>query len=273
MKLLIAVDMEGISGVVNWEQVKPGHQEYQRMRRIMTADVNAAIEGAALAGVEQMVVSDGHADGYNILIEELDSRASLNSGNSAPFAMIQGIDENVDAVFFIGYHARAGSKFANLDHTWSSARVSNVWLNDRPVGETGFNAAVCGHYSVPVLMVSGDQTLAAEAGEWIPGVETAVVKQATSRYSAECQPLIVTQKIINESAERAIKHFKDGKGPKPLRIETPVVVKVEFINSAIADGASLMPDAKRLDGRQVEVQVKDMIVAYRAFRSLVALGR
>ena len=163
MKILIAVDMEGISGVVNWDQVDPRHAEYTRFRRIMTQDVNAAIQGCLAAGAKEVVVADGHASGYNILIEELDPRARLNSGNSAPLAMVQGIDASFNAAMFVGYHACAGSMNAILDHTWSSSSVANVWLNGVLVGETGLNAAVCGHFNVPVIMLSGDQTVCAEA--------------------------------------------------------------------------------------------------------------
>lgn len=272
MKLLIAVDMEGISGVVNWDQVTPGHPEYERFRSIMTADVNAAIAGAAKAGAGEIIVADGHWDGCNILIEELDPRARLHSGNAAPLAMTQGVESGVDAAIFVGYHARMGSENANLDHTWSSTRVANLWLNDRLVGETELNASLCGYFGAPVLMISGDQTVCAQASEWISGIETAAVKRATSRYSAECLPPQVSQELIAEKASSAVSKFLAGKGPQPVKIGTPVTVTLEFIHSAQADGAALLPGAKRLSGRKVEAQYEDMLVAYKAFRALVNLG-
>ena len=133
-----------------------------------------------------MVVSDGHEKGSNILVEELDPRATLNSGTPSPFSMMQGIDQGVDGVLFIGYHARQGSHPAVLDHTWSSSRVANVWLNDVLAGEYMLNAAVAGQYGVPVLMASGDQTVCAQILSQLGDVETAVVKQATGRFAAEC---------------------------------------------------------------------------------------
>ena len=272
MKLLIAVDMEGISGVVNWSQVTPGHPEYERFRYLMTADVNAAIAGAAQAGADEIIVADGHWDGCNILIEELDPRARLHSGNAAPLAMSQGVETGVDAAIFIGYHARMGSELANLDHTWSSTRVANLWLNDRIMGETELNASLCGHFGVPLLMISGDQTVCAQASEWLPGIETAVVKRATSRYSAECLQPQVSQKLITETVSTAVTKFLAGNSPAPVKVEKPVKVAVEFMNSAQTDGAALLPGAKRLHGRKVEIQVEDMLSAYKAFRSLVNLG-
>ena len=202
MKILIAADMEGITGVVNWEHVDPKHPEYARFRRLMTGDVNAAIRGAFEGGAGEVVVSDGHNDGRNILVEELDPRARLNSGSPSPFSMVQGIDAGVDAAMFVGYHARSGSVNANLDHTWSDTRVANLWLNGMLLGETGMNAAVCGHFGAPVIMISGDQTVCGEATELLGALETAVVKQASSRFAAECLPPQVTGQKISEAAAR-----------------------------------------------------------------------
>lgn len=273
MKLLIAVDMEGITGVVNWDHVSPSHAEYQRFRRLMTADVNAAVAGAAEAGVEEIVVSDGHWSGTNLLIEELDTRARLNCGSPSPFSMVQGIDNGVNAAIFIGYHARIGSQNAILDHTWSSASVANVWLNDRIAGEIGLNASVCGAFGVPVLMLSGDQTATAEAREWVGDLETAVVKQASGRWAAECLPPAVTGKLIRETAARAVRRYQSGSAPAPLKVGQPVTITVEFIYSHMADMAAVLPGAVRLDARKVAYTAADMPTAYRAFRSLTTLGK
>ncbi len=106
---LIAVDMEGISGITGWNQVTPENSEYSRGRHLMTADVNAAITGAVQAGVDNIVVTDGHWFGTNILIEELSSAAHLISGTPSPLSMVQGVQDGVDAVIFIGFHARIGT--------------------------------------------------------------------------------------------------------------------------------------------------------------------
>ncbi len=272
MKLLIAVDMEGITGVVNPDHVTLNHPEYQRFRRIMTGDVNAAAAGARAAGADDILVADGHWDGTNILLEELDPHVRLNSGNSAPFGMVEGIQTGVDAAFFIGYHARAGSLNGILDHTWSSSRIANLWLNDRLTGETGLNGAVCGAFGAPVLMVSGDQTLAEEAQEWIPGIQAAVVKQASGRTSAICLPPEAARRVIRDAAERAVVLFKEGRGTKPLLVSTPVKITIEFFHAHMADSVCRMPGVVRLDGRRVELIAPDMPSAYRSFRAMVALA-
>jgi len=273
MKLLIAADMEGITGVAHWDHVSPGHADYGRFRRMMTGDVNAAIEGAAVAGVDDIVVADGHDGGYNILIEELDPRARLSSGNISPLAMVRGVDEEVEAAFFIGYHARMGTPSAILDHTWSSSRVANVWLNERLAGEIGMNAAVCGFYNVPVLMISGDMRACEEAEKWVEGIKTAQVKKASGRFSAECLPPEKSQALIRQTAEEAVLQFKeDPEAATRVSVDTPVRISIEFITSLMVDKASLLPGATRVGGRRIDLAVKDMPSAYMTMEAAIELG-
>lgn len=273
MKILIAADMEGITGVVNWDQVNTSHPEYQRFRRLMTADVNAAVRGAYDAGASEVVVTDGHNYGRNILIEELDARARLNSGSPHPLSMVQGVDQGVDGVLFVGYHARGGSQYATLDHTWSDERVANLSLNGRLTGEPGLNGAVCGHFGVPILMVSGDQTVCAEVRDWFGEVETAVVKTATGRFAAECLPPQVTQALIQDAAFRAVMRLKAGQAPQPLKLPSPITMVLEFNQSEMADRAMSLPGVRRLEDRRIEYQATDMVTIYNVFRSLLSLAR
>jgi D-amino peptidase len=271
MKILIAVDMEGISGVTTWDQVTPGHAEYARFRRLMTQDVNAAIRGACDSGANEIVVADGHWDGSNILIEELDRRARLNTGSPSPFSMMQGIEESVDAVFFIGYHARNGSTDAILDHTWSSKTVANVWLNDILTGEYGLNAALAGHFGTPVIMASGDQTACRQMSELLGDIEVAIVKRASGRFAAECLAPQVSQELIYEAAGRSVERLAEGFVTDPFILDTPVRVTVEFVTSDMADRASKIPYTQR-DRRCVSFSAQEMALAYSAFRSMVMMA-
>src|SRR5215213_4506942 len=271
MKILIATDMEGITGVTTWDQVTPGHAEYARFRKQMTEDVNAAIRGVCNAGADEVIVADGHWNGSNILIEELDMRARLNTGSPSPFSMMQGIDESVDGVLFIGYHARNGSPNAVLDHTWSSRTVANIWLNDVLTGEYGLNAAVAGHFGVPVIMVSGDQTACAQVTELLGDVETAIVKQALGRFAAECLPPPVTQELICLRAESAIERLAQGNAPEPFVLDTPITVTIVFFTSDMADRATCIPFTTR-DERRVSLNMQEMKSAYNGFRAMVMLA-
>jgi D-amino peptidase len=273
MKILIAADMEGVSGVVHWDQTDSKHSEYARFRKLMTGDVNAAIRGAYEAGASEVVVSDGHGSARNILVEELDPRARLNSGSPSPLAMIQGIDSGVQAAMFIGYHARAGSENAILDHTWSGKCVVNLWLNGQRVGEIGMNAAVCGHFCVPVILISGDQTACAEAQELIGPLAIAVVKQARGRMAAECLPPEIAQQRIYEASLRAVQRLRQGQAPQPLVLQRPLTVTLELTHSDMADRALVFPGTQRIEGRRIELTADDAPAAYRAMRAIVGLAR
>jgi D-amino peptidase len=273
MKILIAADMEGISGVTNWNQVSAGHFEYPRFREIMTEDVNAAIRGAFEGGASEITVTDGHGSSTNILVEALDSRARLNTGNSSPYAMVQGIDSgDFDGVIFVGYHARSGTGYGILAHTWSSKRVANVWLNDVVMGEYGLNAALCGHFGAPIVMITGDQTACSQAVELLGDLETVEVKQATSFQSAECLTPIIAQEMIQASAAKAVKRLSSGDAPSPYKLSEPITGVIEFRLVEMADSASRMPGATRLDGTRIQFTAQDMATAYKTFRAAVGLA-
>lgn len=272
MNILIAADMEGITGVTHWDHVDPDNPEYARFRSLMTGDVNAAIRGAFVGGASRVMVTDGHHYGRNILIEELDPRAALNCGAPSPLSMVQGVDQGVDGVLFVGYHARAGARDAILDHTWSSERLANLWINERLFGESGLNGAVCGHFGAPVIMVSGDQTVCAEAREFFGDVETAVVKTAAGRMAAECRSPQETQPLIEEAARRAVSRLAQKQAPAPFEVTAPVRMVIEFTRSEMADEAAILPGARRVEDRKVAYTADDMLTIYFAFRALLALA-
>jgi D-amino peptidase len=274
MKILISCDMEGISGIVDWEQVTPSKDEWKRGRKLMAGDVNAAINGAFEGGAEAVTVSDAHWHGRTLEPEDLDPRAHLHSGSPSPFAMIQGIDDQpgYDALVFVGYHAMAGAKKGVLCHTWSD-NVLNVWLNDAPVGEIGLNAAVAAHYGAPVIAVAGDQAACLEAQTLLgPEVEVAVVKLGTGRYAAELLPLKEAREKICEAVARGVTKLKSGQGAKPYNVETPVRLGVEFKFPHQTDRAYLLPGARRLSGTRLDYTAEDVVTAMRAFRAMVTLA-
>ena len=271
MKVLIAADMEGVSGVVSWDHVNPDHKEYSRFRKIMTDEVNAVIRGLMDEGAETVLVADGHAGGRNLLIEELDSRAQLHSGSPSPLGMVTGADADVEAAVFVGYHARAGTENAIADHTWSGKRVANLWLNGKLVGETGLNAAVCGHFDVPVIMVAGDRAVCREAVALLGDVETVAVKEATSRQAAHCLAPEVACEKIYEASRRVVARLRAGDAPHSFRPSTPVAMTIEFPDSAMADRAALLPGTERQE-RRISYTGEDILVVLRAMRAALALA-
>lgn len=261
MKVFISVDMEGITGVVGWPQVSRKKPDYKEALELMVGDVNAAIRGALEAGAEEVLVNDAHDLMTNLSLGKLHPRARLISGFVKPLGMMQGV-EGADVAMFVGYHARVGTPHAILDHTLYGAAFNRVWLGETEVGEPELNAALAGHFEVPVIFVSGDATACRLAktfiGDW---VVTAVVKHPVSKTAAECLHPQVAQGIIQEGATRALQKISKA---KPVQVSLPARVRVELKDTEMADVAALCPFVERLDGRTVQVHGESFLQAYRA---------
>lgn len=271
MRVYLSVDMEGIAGVVHEDQTNPIDPrcagEYGRFRRLMTAEANAAVEGALAAGATRVVVNDSHWLMQNLLAEELHPAAELTAGSSKPRSMLEGIDEGFDAACFIGYHARAGTPRAILDHTYTD-RIFEARLNGEPVGELGLNAALAGRFGVPVALVSGDQSLAAECGALLgPGTRAVVVKHAVSRHAARSRSPAEACRLIREGVAAAVKD-----PPAPWVAKSPCSIEVDFCSTHHADMAALVPGSERIGGRTVRVTHADYAEAFTAFRALYNLA-
>ncbi len=271
MRVYLSVDMEGIAGVVHESQTDPTNPacaaEYGRFRRLMTAEANAAVEGALAAGATQVVVNDSHWFMRNLLAEELHQTAELLSGDPKPHSMVQGIDAGFDAALFIGYHARAGTRNAILDHTYAD-RIHEVRLNGKPVGELALNAAFAGVHGVPVALVSGDSALAAEAKELLgDGVATVVVKQAVSRHAAQSVAPAVACRMIREGVTQALQRQH-----RPFVLPPPIRVEVDFAQTINADMAELCPGAERTADRTVQFTHQNYREVFRAWRAMLNLS-
>jgi D-amino peptidase len=267
MKVYISCDMEGISGVVAGKQTQMDGEEYKRAQKLMTGEVNAAIEGALAGGATEVLVNDSHGSMRNILIEELNPSAQLISGSPKPLSMMQGIDGGFDAAFFIGYHAQAGTAYSVLDHTYSGI-VYQVSLNGHPVGETGLNAALAGCFGVPVVLVTGDKLLVKEAKALLGTVEGVAVKESYGRYAAKCLVPKEACQLIREAAQRALS--REG---QPFVVEPPITLTVDFTSSAHLDMAELIPGTNRVSGRRIEFIHDDMLTIYKVWRAMLKLAQ
>ncbi len=266
MKVYISADLEGISGVVAEVQTEENQKEYERARRLMTGEVNAAIAGAFEGGASEVLVNDAHGWMGNLLLEELDARAELISGAPKPTSMIEGLDASCDVAFFVGYHAQAGTPMGVLSHTYSG-RVFQLALNGEPTGEAGLNGAVAGAYGVPVGLVTGDQSVVEEARRLLAPTAAVAVKAAVGRSAARCLPPAVARQRIEAGAKEAVRH-----PGKPFILPPPIVARVTFVRPDQADMAALIPGAERLDGRTVSYQHDDMRALVRVWRAMLALA-
>jgi len=270
MKVFISADMEGITGVVHFEQVLPGKEEYKQAQELMVGDVNAAIEGALEAGAKEIIVNDSHNKMTNIILSQLNPVAHLISGYDKPLCMMQGIEEH-DAALFIGYHAKIGTLHAILDHTYFSSLVNCVRLNGTEVGEAEINAFLAGHFNVPVVFLSGDEVVCHDAKSFIgKHLETAIVKKAIGRAAAECLHPNKSHQLIKKGVKKALDCLSIA---KPLYINLPITFEVEFFLTQMADQASIYPFAERINGRTIKVQGKTVLEGYRAFMSILELAR
>ena len=192
MKLFIAIDREGISGVVAERDADREGPAAKAAMRLMRGDLDAVLSGCDAAGGGEVVVCDAHDDGRSLASEGLPAGVTLVGGSPAPYSMMQGIGAGYDGALFVGYHARAGAAEAVLEHTWNY-KVFSVMVGDLEVGEFGIGALLAGHFGVPAVYASGDDKLAAEAQALVPGIVTTVVKRGLSRHAAELLPPNETQ--------------------------------------------------------------------------------
>ncbi len=272
MRVYISVDMEGIAGVVHEDQTNPVDPrcaaEYARFRKLMTAEVNAAVEGALAGGASQVVVNDSHWEMRNLLPEDLHEAAELLSGGPKRLSMMEGIEAGFDAALFIGYHAKAGTAGAILDHTMMDA-IRDVRLNGRSIGELGLNAALAGAHGVPVALVSGDRATAEEARALLgPEVDSVVVKDAVSRHAARSVAPSVARQLIRQGVTAALRRPHTAFTPP-----SPSTIEVAFTYSYQADYAELAPGSTRLGPVTVAYTHADFCELFRAFRAFYNLAR
>ncbi len=271
LKVYISADMEGITGVVHGDQTTATGGDYAMARRWMTEDVNAAILGAIDAGATEIVVNDSHGDMRNILAGELNPAATLISGSPKPMGMMEGIDASFDAVLFIGYHAKAGTADATLDHTISSATVHSIRINGIEMPELGINALVAGCYNVPVVMVSGDKAVCGQAKEILSDkVLTAQVKEAIGRVAAKHLSFESARKLIRQQAKSAVEKRRDG---KVYKLPAPHVFELSYLRTSQADNAMSVPGVKRAGARSIQIESGDYIAGYKFLRAMISLGR
>jgi D-amino peptidase len=260
LKLHISVDMEGIGGVVTDQQLGPEGFEYGRFREFMTAEANAAIEAAFAAGATEIVVADSHGNGQNLLIERLPKAVTVVRSWPRPLEMMQGIDSSFDGALFIGYHASTANPMGVRAHTISSARFADVRINGASVSEASLNAAIAGHFGVPVLMIAGDDVAVAEAQKQIGPIEGAVVKWAVSFHSARTLTPEAAQDVIREKTKRALARVGEL---RPYRVTAPIRLELQFKNYRPAQLLAYLPFVEQADSHTIRFTAKDLVEASR----------
>ena len=269
MKIFISVDMEGVSGITDPEDVLPDGADYQRGRVFMTGDANAAILGAYDGGADDVLVNDSHWIMRNLLLEQLDTRARTIKGFHKSLCMVQGLDESYDGAVFVGYHSCAGTEGGVLNHTMLGKEIQNIYLNGEPTGETRLNAAFAGHFGVPVLLVAGDAAVCDEARRVLGDVETVAVKDGIDKFSANCLHPQVAQERIREATARAV---RDRSRFTPYRLSPPFVLGLEWNSTTIAATCALIPGVQLTESRSVQYVTEDYAELMRVLVAMLLLG-
>jgi len=260
LKVFISVDMEGVSGVIHWEDVSRTGKDYSLFRRLMTEEANAAIEGALEAGATEILVRDSHGSARNILPDQLHPEAILlRDWSGSPLSMMEGIDKTFDAVIFIGYHAREGLPDSVLKHTMTG--TIDVFLNGNNMPEAGINGAIAGYFDVPVVMVAGDLGLVKQAQELFPGAEYVAVKEGIGRAAKMLHPT-KAQEMIKKKTKEALLNLKKV---KPLKLKTPITMEIRYKDENDAARGSWFPGAKRTGERTVAYTHSDLMEVLKFF--------
>ncbi|MFA5552398.1 MAG: M55 family metallopeptidase [Trueperaceae bacterium] len=257
LKVFISADIEGVAGVVSPLQTVLGAAEYDMAKRLMTLEVNAAVEGAIEAGADQVVVCDGHANRQNLLPELLHPCAVLIRGVRSGLQQMQGLDSSFDAVFITGSHGAAGTQNAVLDHTWVGTSVMNIRINGRTMNEACLNSVIADHHGVPTVLVTGDRATIEQTREYLPDIEGVIVKESYSRYrAASVHPTVAAQRIREGalSALQRLDQFKPHPSPAELEME------IDFLRTDMADAASLIPGVERINPRSIRYRAAPPLI-------------
>lgn len=235
MKIYIAVDLEGISGVFRWAQVKDmTNLDYQEARRLMMADIDAVIDGCLAGGAKEIIVRDGHHGGINVIPELMNPKATYYiCGYQKGMPVLMGLDENINGLILLGYHAMAGTKDGVLRHTQSSASGRRYFYNDREFGEIGQHALMAGHFGVPVIMVSGDDATCREAKDFLG--ENIITTSTKKGYGEEYARLFPPSNVHKELTNAVEKAVRNNGSFKPFTLPLPIAGRLSFPKKETAD--------------------------------------
>ena len=269
LRVLISVDMEGVVGTVTGDQLGPTGFEYGRFREFMTREALAAVTAARAAGATDVIVTDAHGNGENLLIEQFPADVRVIRSWPRQLGMVAGVDQQVDAVIFIGYHASTNNLKGVRAHTFSSATLTRVALNGVNVSEGSWAAAIAGHFNAPVIMISGDDAAIAEVRSAVGNIEAAETKRTLGFHSAMSLTPQASYELIAARVKAAMARRSEF---KPYKVTTPVTVDVSFKNYTPAETLAYLPAFERTDAHSVRFRARDMVEA-EAIRTFITTYR
>lgn len=265
MKIWISFDMEGVAGIVDWEQCRPsGGARYAIGCQLMLDEVNAAIEGALAGGATEVVLNDSHGSMANLDPRLVAGGASYIAGRHKPMYMMEGLDDTVDAAFLVGYHGSISGRPSTLSHTYNPEVFSGARVNGVEVGESGINALVAEHYGVPIAFVSGDPVTWAETEAFAPGAVNVVTKESITRFSAANLHPAESCRRIRAGAEEAVRRVAAGTVGTP-GITRPARLELDVQTGDMAEVATWARGVERVGERTVRIEGDDLLAVFRSF--------
>lgn len=260
--------MEGVAGIVDWDQVTSDKGDYSLGRDLMVGEANAAIEGAAAAGAKTIVLADSHGSMFNMPAEKLHPAAEIVQGRCRGLSMMEGVSKDFDMAAFIGYHAMACTERGCLAHTYSGS-IRECKINGRALGEPGLNATLAAHFGVPLVFLSGDEAACREAQGLFPGLVTAPVKKSIAAKAARSLHPSKAREAIKAGIEKAIKAGPPKKSNLP---KAPYHMTITLRQVQMADLCERIPYVTRKGATGVEFEHEDFVMVYGAFLTIMRIS-
>ena len=264
MKVHISVDMEGIAGICHEDQAEAKNMDFQRMREFMTAEVQAAVEGAKAGGATDILVCDAHDTCRNLLIERLDDDVEIIEGAPYELGMMGGISSDFDASILLGYHSMRDAHMGVIGHTYSYDFTELV-INEVRIGESGLSAAIAGHFGVPVVMIAGEQLAVEEMRSLVPETLGVATKKGLGVYAARTVTPAKSRDLIRSGAKEAIVNISRV---KPYSVSKPVRMEVTFTRVIMAQYVSKIPGVERTGPKSVAYVAKNMLKGFDVFETM-----
>jgi D-amino peptidase len=265
MKIWMSFDMEGVAGIVDWDQCRPsGGARYAVGCGLMLDEVNAAIEGAIAGGATEVLLNDSHGGMANLDPRLIAGGAAYIAGRHKPLYMTEGLDESIDAAFLVGYHGSISGRPSTLSHTYNPEVFAAARVNGVEVGESGINALVAEHFGVPIAFVSGDSVTWAETEPFAPGAVNVVTKESITRFSALNLHPAESCRRIRAGAEEAVRRVAAGRLGTP-GITRPATLELDLQTGDMAEVATWVRSTERVGERTVRIEGDDLLDVFRSF--------
>lgn len=257
--IFLITDAEGVGGVCRQDQVEPSNRE---MQQLLTAEINAAVQGFYDGGAGEVIVWDGHDGSQTLSTLTIHPRARLLMGGLGASMLME---RRFSAVAYVGQHSKANIRAGIMAHSYSSLGIQTMKLNGKPVGEIDVIAAMAGHFNTPVIMLSGDKAAVEELREIVPEAEFAAVKEGLGRYTCISESASTAQSMIKAAAQRSVAKINSI---KPYRVPGPCTLEVEYTTrNSLPIDSGLRTASEVVDDRTIRFKGKDVLEVWQRYRT------